>query len=215
MVGRVSEKQQPFENASVTGDSDGSTFVSNRLLTIPNVLCTIRLVGAPFLMVLAIGGRSFAFVCWYLFLTLTDWIDGKLAIWLNQRSVIGARLDSWADATMYASLLAGGLWLKGDVAIEEIGWIGAASASYAATTIFGLRKFGRWPSYHTRAAKTSWLLVTIGAVCLLTDLSLWPFRIAMVAVTLTNLEAILITRVLSQWHADVPSLAAARKIAQP
>lgn len=74
------------------------------------------------------------------------------------------------------------------------------------TSAAGLWKFGRWPSYHTRGAKTSWLLVLIATVSLLTDWSIWPLRIAAWGVTLTNVEATLITIVLPRWQADVPSL---------
>ncbi len=179
---------------------------SQRFWTVPNVLCLIRLSGAPWLLLLAWLDRPFAFLGWYVFLAITDWIDGKLAILLNERSVYGARLDSWADATMYGSLLAGGLWLRWDLLYGEIAWIVPPVACYAASTAVGFWKFGRWPSYHTRAAKTSWLLVLVGAASLIGGWSLWPLRLASVAVTLTNVEAILISCLLRSWHADIPSL---------
>ena len=36
--------------------------------------------------------------------------------------------------------------------------------------------------------------------------SVWPFRIAMLSVTLANIEATVITSRLSEWRADVLSL---------
>ncbi len=179
---------------------------SHRLLTIPNVLCAIRLLGAPLLLPLAWADQHVAFAWLFLFLAMTDWVDGKLAIVLKQKSVFGARLDSWADATLYSCVLIGGLLLKWEVLAGNWAWVVAALVSYAVTTLAGFAKFGRWPSYHTRAAKTSWLLVTIGIICLLAGLSVWPFRVAMIAVTLTNMEAVLITRVLDEWKANVPSI---------
>jgi len=176
------------------------------LLTVPNILSAIRIAGSLVLAGLAIADRPGWFLGVFVFLALTDWVDGKLAILLNQRTVFGARLDSWADAGLYASLLFGCLWLQGRVLAQEMGWIAAAIGTYGVTTAAGLWKFGRWPSYHTRAAKTSWLLVTIGAVCLLGGWSLWPLRIATVAVAFTNIEATLITSVLPEWRANVPSL---------
>ena len=74
------------------------------------------------------------------------------------------------------------------------------------STVAGLCKYRRWPSYHTRAAKTSWFLILVGAVCLLGEWTLWPLRVALAAVTLTNLEALLITIVLPTWRADVGSI---------
>ena len=184
-----------------------------RLVTAPNTLSIVRLIGAPVLFILAIVGQTNAFLGLFGFLVFTDWLDGKLAILLKQRTVLGARLDSWADAAFYAALLLGGLWLRWEVLAHELMWIIPVLASYALTTGIGLWKYGRWPSYHTRAAKTSWLLVVMGAICLLADWSLWPFRIAMVGVTLTNLEAVLITFALPSWHANVPSLYHAAKMA--
>lgn len=184
------------------------------LTTIPNLLCLIRLFGSPGLIVLAWLDQPTAFALAFLFLVMTDWVDGKLAIWLNQRSVWGARLDSWADAALYCALLIGGLWLRWRELVSESGWIVPAVGSYAVSTAAGYWKFGRWPSYHTRAAKTSWLLITIGAVAALADWSPWPLRIALAAVTLTNLEAIWITSVLPRWHADVSSIFRARELAR-
>src|SRR5690606_29392185 len=122
----------------------------------------------------------------------TDWIDGKLAIHWNQRTPFGARLDSVADASMYAAVLVGTVWLKQDVVADQWPWIAAALISYGITISASLMKFGHLPSYHTRAAKTSWLLMTIAILALfagLAELSVWSLRIAMVGVTLTNLEA--------------------------
>lgn len=180
--------------------------VSRRLLTIPNGICAARLAGSFVLIALACLDRQQAFLWLFLVLAMTDWIDGKLAILLNQRSVFGARLDSWADAALYTALLFGALWMHGEVLRGEAGWIAAALGSYALTTGAGLVKYRRWPSYHTRAAKTSWLFITIGAVCLLGGWALWPLRVALVAITLTNLEAFLITLISPTWTADVTSL---------
>ncbi len=185
---------------------------TNRWTTIPNFFCVIRLFGSPLLLLLAINEMPRAFLALFIFFAITDWIDGKLAIWLDQQSTLGARLDSWADATLYSFMLLGGLWLKWPEMTREIWWIVPAIASYAATTIAGFWKYGRWPSYHTRAAKTSWLFAMVGAICLIADLAIWPFRIAAVVVTLTNIEAILITLVLDQWQTNVSSLSQALRI---
>jgi len=177
-----------------------------RLLNVPNTLCAIRLIGSFVLVGLALADNGTVFFPLLLFLLMTDWVDGKLAILLDQRTTFGARLDSVADACLYTALLFGAVWLKGDVLRAELPWLAVATVSYAITSGMGLVKFGRWPSYHTRAAKTSWLLVTIAAISLFAGWSLWPLRIAAAGVVLTNLEATVMTLVLPQWQADVPSL---------
>lgn len=181
-------------------------FISDRLLTIPNILCVIRLVGSFILIPIAWLGLNEIFLWFFLFLAMTDWVDGKLAILLNQRSIFGARLDSWADAALYAALLIGALMLYGATLRAELGWFFPPLLTYMISTAAGFWKYQRWPSYHTRAAKTCWFLITVGAIGLFIDWSLWPLRIALAAATLTNLEALAITIISPAWQADVTSI---------
>lgn len=180
--------------------------ISKRLLTIPNLLCLVRLIGSFFLIPIALQGRSELFLWVFLFLAATDWLDGKLAILLNQRSVFGARLDSWADAALYAALIFGVVVIYNDVLRAEISWVLPALGSYLASTLAGFFKYQRWPSYHTRAAKTSWLLTAVAVIALFAEWSIWPLRIAALAVTLTNLEALAITAISPGWRNDVSSI---------
>ena len=174
--------------------------------TIPNLLCVIRLLGAPGLVALAFQGRSDAFVLWYLFLALTDWLDGKLAILLSQRSKIGPRLDTASDVTMYACLLLGFVWLESAFLWTECWWIVAAVGTYVATVAVCLIKFRSWPSYHTRAAKIGWFLVAASVVSLLLDWSSWPFRMAMGLVTLANAETMAMSLLLRHKLTDVSTI---------
>lgn len=196
------EIQQPDPVAGAGGEFE----VSDRLLTVPNLLCAVRLVGAVVLLPIALQGRNELFLYLYIFLAMTDWFDGKLAVLLNQRTVIGARLDSWADAALYAALLFGLIAMYSDVLLQELAWIAPALASYLVSTLAGFWKYRRWPSYHTRAAKTSWLLTAVAVIALFLDWATWPLRVAGVAITLTNLEAIGITVLLPSWRADVTSI---------
>ncbi len=179
---------------------------SERRLNLPNALCAYRLVGSLVLVGLALADFQAAFFVLLVTLVASDWIDGKLAIWLNQRTVFGARLDSFADAAMYIAALISVWLLRWDYVAPEVWWFAAALGTYAASTAAGLWKYGRWPSYHTRGAKTSWLLVSIAMLAVFAKGSPWFLRLAMLSVTLTNLEALGMTCVLSQWRADVPSL---------
>jgi cardiolipin synthase len=179
---------------------------TNRVVTVPNIICVIRLVGSLALVVLACAGRKEFFLWLFVALALSDWLDGKLAILLNQRSILGARLDSWADAALYAALLFGALWLDGETLASELAWILPAIGTYIFSTLAGFWKFKRWPSYHTRAAKTSWFLILVGAVGFFGEWGPWPLRVALIAITLTNLEALLITLLSPTWRADVGSI---------
>ncbi|MEX0867307.1 MAG: CDP-alcohol phosphatidyltransferase family protein, partial [Pirellulales bacterium] len=178
------------------------------LINVPNTLCAIRLVGACAMVPIALANQPQWFLALFLVTALTDWIDGKLAIWLNQRTEIGARLDSIADAAMYGALLFGLGWLKGDVIWPEWPWIAAALLSYAATMATGAIKFRQWPSYHAYSAKLAWLATVLAAVALLAewaDPAAWPLRVAMAVVTAANIESLLITLISTEYRVDVPS----------
>ena len=195
------ESQRPASADSPTGPH-----VSDRLLTIPNIICGIRLAGSFVLIAIAWWDRSELFLWVFLVLAMSDWVDGKLAILLNQRSVFGARLDSWADTALYAALLVGSVMMYGKTLHAEIAWFIPPLVAYLISTATGLWKYRRWLSYHTRAAKTAWLLIMIAAIGLFTDWSLWPLRIALAFATLANLEILAITIISPAWRTDVTSL---------
>lgn len=178
----------------------------NWIFTLPNVICMVRLAASLFLLVLAWYEYRHGFVGLFVVLTLSDWIDGRLARWLHQRSDFGARLDSFADATLYTCLLLGVFLLCKDALRSELIWIAVAIASYVVTTVAGLIKYGRIPSYHTVAAKKSQGIVLLAGIFLVLEIYVWPTRVAALAVTVTNIEASLLTLVLPTWRADVSSL---------
>lgn len=191
-------------------DSQNQTEERSQLLfTIPNLLCFVRLAGSPVMAWIAVRNNDQLFLWVFLVLLLTDWIDGKLAILLNQKSVYGARLDSLADSALYAATLFGLGWLKWDLVRQEAGWLIAVVTSYALTSGAGLLKYGRIPSYHTRAAKMCWLLAGVATIAALAGWSVWLLRFTAAAVVLTNLEAVAITAVLPDWTPEVRTLAAA------
>ena len=180
----------------------------NSIVTIPNLICFARVAGSIVLVALAYFNLPYWFVGLFASLSLSDWIDGRLARWLKQRSDFGARLDSFADSVLYAALLIGSVLLCWDVLRHEMLWIALGIGSYFLTTAVGFIKFGRIPSYHTYAAKkTQWLVLFAGVGMILAlPGAVWLLRLTMIALTLTNIEATLISVVLSEWKADVLSL---------
>ncbi|MCA9144746.1 MAG: CDP-alcohol phosphatidyltransferase family protein [Planctomycetaceae bacterium] len=182
------------------------------LINVPNSLCAIRFLGSFVLIGIAIAGATNIFVPLLAFLLMTDWVDGKLAILLQQQTRFGAKLDTVADVTLYVALLFGLIWLKHAELADQWLWMGVAAASYAASVIAAFIKFGSFPSYHTRAAKTCWFLVSVASIALFAGWSTWPIRVAAIAVTATNLEAIGITFVLNSPQVDLPSIYHAWKL---
>jgi CDP-diacylglycerol--glycerol-3-phosphate 3-phosphatidyltransferase len=161
---------------------------------------------------LAASDRRSDVVVLFLVMAVSDWIDGKLAILLDQRSEIGPWLDSVADAAMYVALLVAAVLLEGDRLRSQWPWIAVPIALYLIAGALSLAKFGRWPNHHTRLAKISWGLMLVGAVAFIGAWSLWPLRAAFVGATLASVQSMLITRILPEWRPDVPSLSAARVI---
>ncbi len=180
-------------------------------MTIPNVLAAIRFALSPGLVLLAFVGDATAVLVLFIVLEATDWIDGKLAAWLDQRTELGARLDTIADLAMYGCLLVAIGWLETEVLLREWPWVVVPLMTYAASWATSLLKFGRMPSYHTRSAKVSWFLALVAAVALLTRGHVWPLRIAAAAVALANVEATALTLVLDRPRSDVSSILRVRQ----
>ena len=179
---------------------------SDRIFNVPNSLCAIRLVGSFVLFWLAVTGSDISFLVAFVAFAATDWIDGKLAILLHQRTEFGARLDSVADAALYSATIFGIFWRKWDVIQLYSPWIVVAVISYGLTSVAGLIKFGRVPSYHTYAAKVSAYFAFMAVICLFSGWANWPVLAASVAVTLTNLEATVMTIILPRWISDLRSV---------
>lgn len=79
--------------------------MNREIYTIPNLLTVIRIALVPLVVWrLAVFDMQGAF---WLFTAaaITDFLDGKLARWLNQRSRLGAWLDPIADKLMLLSTL--------------------------------------------------------------------------------------------------------------
>lgn len=186
-----------------------------RYWNVPNLLCAFRLIGAVILIAVAWLASPIWFVGLYLVFAASDLIDGAIARWLDQESELGAGLDSIADIALSLSLLTGMLFLCGPALINELPWIALAIASYSMTSFESMRRFGKLPSFHTRTAKLGHFMVAVGGISLILGWSAWPLRIAALTVTLSNIEGWLITRRLTQWQSDVPSIWQLKKVNEP
>lgn len=79
---------------------------SNRIVTVPNVLSAIRLLGVPLFayLLLVAGADGWALVV-LVISGATDWLDGKLARLLDQYSTLGALLDPLVDRIYLVTVL--------------------------------------------------------------------------------------------------------------
>jgi CDP-diacylglycerol--glycerol-3-phosphate 3-phosphatidyltransferase len=114
---------------------------ADRLLTIPNALSTLRLVGVPVFLYLVLGPHADGWALIILMISgATDYLDGKLARMLNQTSKLGALLDPLADRLYIASTLIAltirdivPLWLLIVLVARDLALL---------TTVPGLRRMG-------------------------------------------------------------------------
>ena len=170
---------------------------ANPLRMAPNLLTLLRIFLAPFL-VIAVMERRFALAfALFLIAACTDAVDGLLARWLRQRTMLGQYLDPVADKLLLSSLFLVftrmGI-LEPRVAIlvfgRDIGMLLTAVILYATTN---LRDFH--PSLLGKANSFS-QVVAIGVV-LLNLISQQPWvataRVAM-------LDAVIFLTVASGFH---------------
>ncbi len=78
----------------------------DRVWTLPNALSLLRLLGVPVFLWLLLGPEADGWAVAILMVSgFTDWLDGKLARWLDQSSKLGALLDPAADRLYIVSTL--------------------------------------------------------------------------------------------------------------
>jgi len=182
------------------------------VVNLPNLLSGFRLALVPALVWLAWNGWSQFFLACFIASLATDFLDGFLARTLNQASERGAELDSWADfATTLATPLCA-WWLWPELIRRESCFVIAGLGSYSAAVLFGLAKYRRLTSYHTWASKTTAVLMGLGVPILLLGGPAWPFEWATAVLVTAELEEIVITALLPEWRANVPSFRHAWKL---
>lgn len=174
-------------------------------MTLPNVLSAFRIFAGPVLVVIAWLGREQAFIGVYLLCLLSDWADGFLARALHETSDLGARLDSLGDLTMVVSLPVSILYLRPDILAGEWPYITAGMACYLVPTLYGIAKYGRPTSYHTWGAKLCAAAVGCTLLILFVHGPNWPFRSCVPLVILEAAHEIVMTALLPEWEADIPS----------
>ncbi|MCZ4079905.1 CDP-alcohol phosphatidyltransferase family protein [Rhodococcus sp. H36-A4] len=88
-------------------DPGSDADLSSRVLTVPNVLSTLRLLAIPLFLYLLLVPEADGWALTVLLLSgATDWLDGKLARALDQSSQLGALLDPLVDRLSVVSALA-------------------------------------------------------------------------------------------------------------
>jgi cardiolipin synthase len=98
--------------------SERPIVVTDRILTLPNILSIARLFGVPLFLWLVLVPEQDGWALVVLMVSgITDWLDGTLARTLNQASKLGQILDPVADR-LYILAVVIGLALRGIIPWE-------------------------------------------------------------------------------------------------
>lgn len=159
----------------------------NPLRSAPNLLTLMRICLAPFLVAAILEGQYRLGFILFIIAGLTDALDGFLARWLKQRSMLGHYLDPVADKLLLSTLFLV-LWNKGlmptTVTVlvfgRDVGILLVSALLYAAV---GRREFN--PSIYGKA-NTLAQITAVAAVllCQLTSAG-WVAMFRFVALDLT------------------------------
>jgi cardiolipin synthase len=177
--------------------SDNSHARFNLLRTAPNLLTLLRICLAPFLVSAILENRYALSFVLFLAAGLTDALDGTLARWLKQRTVLGQYLDPVADklllSTLFVVLTHKGL-IPARVTVlvfgRDVGILVVAAILYAAV---GRREFQ--PSIFGKANTV--MQVTAVAAVLLHQISAASW---VVMLRLAALDATVVLTVASGLH---------------
>jgi cardiolipin synthase len=145
--------------------------LGDRVLTVPNALSVLRLLGVPLFLWLLLGPHADGWAIVVLAVSgFTDWADGKLARALGQASKLGALLDPAADrlyiiATLIAFVLRDvvPLWVVAVLVGREL---------VLGVTLLVLRRAG-WPplQVHYLGKAATFLLLYAFPLLLLADVA--------------------------------------------
>ncbi|MFT3886711.1 MAG: CDP-alcohol phosphatidyltransferase family protein [Arachnia sp.] len=138
---------------------------TDAVLTIPNVISFIRLLGIPTFCWLILIGQDTAAVVLLAVFGATDWVDGYLARRLKQRTALGAKLDPVADR-LYILATVVVLLLRGIVPIWFVVILIARDVMLAALVPI-LRRHGRSTLPVNYVGKTGTLLLLFALPLLL------------------------------------------------
>lgn len=177
----------------------------NRWFTLPNLFSEFRIVAAPFLLLLAWHNLSYWFLALLAVALLSDAIDGYLARRLHQTSELGTQLDSFGDLMVFLVVPLAVWWLWPQIIIREAPYIMVVLSAYLLPLLVAFVKFRQLPSYHTWAAKSMVIMMSMAVFTLLLFDYPWLFRVLSLVQILVGIEEIAITLTLRKLRDNVPS----------
>jgi CDP-diacylglycerol--glycerol-3-phosphate 3-phosphatidyltransferase len=181
------------------------SILSTSVRSIPLALTIFRICSAPVLLALAAMGRERFFLWLAIAAMLSDVLDGALARRLGASSETGRLLDSWADLLIALVSFAGATLLWPDTMRQEAVYFALVLAALVIPNAWGLLRYHRLLGYHTVSAKTSGVILAVGAVSLFTGLTPVLFRLAAFIELAVAAEYIAISLIVPGWTGEMKS----------
>ena len=178
-------------------------------LNLPNAISAARVLMVPLLLLLAFRGQSAPFTRLLAASLFMDFLDGYLARRLDQRTPLGAQLDSWGDFLTVLVYPPAGVWLQPALLRANLPWVSVAAVAYFAPIAFGFLKYRRLTSYHTRLMTVTAYAMAPAMVAFFAGWSDLPLRAACVVLAIAEAEEVAISMTLPTWQANVRDLGAA------
>jgi len=177
-----------------------------KIINLPNLISILRILLVPILFYLALSQQATWFIALFIFAELTDVLDGFLARKLQQTTQLGARLDSWGDFMIYATI-AICAWILWPTILQNE-WLSFSIIvlSFTLPVIIGFIKFQQFTSYHTWSVKLAVLVSAIAYILLFSGWADWPFRLAALLCAYAAIEQIAITLLIHHEHVDIRSV---------
>ena len=172
---------------------------------VPNIISTLRILTAPWLLYAAWMGYGQIFLGLLLLSLVSDVMDGYLARKFNATSELGAKLDTWGDMATYLTVPLCAWWLIPDLVRKELVFVLIAMASYIIPILVSFLKFRKTPCYHTWVAKFAAVIMSTSVLVAFIAEITWPFRVAALVQVIVALEGILITMQLPELRSNIKS----------
>ena len=124
-----------------------------KIFNVPNLISLYRLATFPLVLWLAYSGRQHLFAIFFCINLVTDILDGLIARILRQSTLLGARLDSIADVTLFVSAVYGiAIFKWGDMRPYSL-VVYFAIGVYCLPYITAYLRFRKFPSLHLYSSK--------------------------------------------------------------
>ena len=172
--------------------------------TLPNVITTLRIIGAIFLILVSYGSIKFFII--YTLVGLTDALDGYFARKFNVQSRVGATLDSIADLIFYFVILIK-LMPTLLAVLPNLVWYGVAIVVILRIFcyIFVAIKFHKFASIHTYLNKLSSLVIFLLPYFVISSF-LRNYAFVVVSITLLAVTEEIIIHTTAKTYATKKSL---------